>query len=111
MSLAGIWEGMRGSLPHLLSEVEEVVGLVDEEELEGGAAQVVAAQVHLAQVRQGALEVVADPCRGWGHTEPPQMSPPCHSLMGMRLGKGSSHPLEECLLLPPSVSSFSLLPS
>lgn len=48
---------------HLLFEVEEVVGLVDEEELKCRAAQVVAAQVDLAQVGQGALEVVANPCR------------------------------------------------
>lgn len=55
--------GQRKGCHHLFPEVEEVVGLVNEEELERGAAQVVAAQVDLAQVGQGALEVVTDPCR------------------------------------------------
>ena len=37
-------------LGYLLLKVEEVVGLVDEEQLEGGAAQVVAPEVDLSQL-------------------------------------------------------------
>lgn len=48
---------------HLLFKVEKVVGLVNEEELKCRAAQVVAAQVDLTQVGQGAFEVIANPCR------------------------------------------------
>lgn len=46
---------------HLLLEVEEVIGLVDEEDLQGRAPQVVAPQVHLTDLGQGPLEVVAHP--------------------------------------------------
>lgn len=45
---------------HLLLEVDEVMSLVYEEELQGGAPQVVAPQMHLSQLRQRPLEVKAD---------------------------------------------------
>lgn len=76
--------GSRKRWHHLLLEVEEVVGLVDEEELECGAAQVVAAQVDLTQVGQGALEVVADPCRGSTEPRGGQRAPRMGERQGMK---------------------------
>lgn len=53
----GVWRG-----PHLFLKVEEVVGLVDKEDLQGRAPQIVAPQVHLADLGKGPLKVVAHPC-------------------------------------------------
>jgi hypothetical protein len=44
-------------------EVEEVVGLVNEEEFERRTPQVETPQVDLTQLGQGAPEVMADACR------------------------------------------------
>lgn len=44
---------------HLFLKVEEVIGLVDEEDLQSRAAQVVTPQVDLSDLREGPLEVVA----------------------------------------------------
>ena len=48
---------------HLLLEVEEVGGLVDEEDLQSRAAQVVPPQVDLADQRQRPLEVITNAFR------------------------------------------------
>ena len=44
---------------HLLLEVEEVIGLVDEEDLQSRTPQVVTSQVDLSDLRQGPFEVMA----------------------------------------------------
>ena len=52
----------QGGIDHYhFLEIEEVIGLVDEEELQSRPAEVVAAKMHFPELRQGALEVVADP--------------------------------------------------
>lgn len=48
---------------NLLSEVDEVVCLVDEEELQRRAPQVVSPQMDLSELRQRPLEIISDPCR------------------------------------------------
>lgn len=48
--------------PHLLCEVEEVVGLVDEEDLQSGASEVVPAQVDLSDLRQRPFKVLSYTC-------------------------------------------------
>lgn len=49
----------RSDYRHLFLKVEEVIGLVDEEDLQSRAAQVVTPQVDLPDLREGPLEVVA----------------------------------------------------
>lgn len=44
---------------HLFLEVEEIIGLVDEEDLQSGATQVITTQVNLSDLRQRPFEVVA----------------------------------------------------
>ena len=44
---------------HLLLEVEEVICLVDEEDLQSRASQVISSQVDLSDLREGPFEVVA----------------------------------------------------
>lgn len=44
---------------HLFLEVKEVVGLVDEEDLQSRASQVISPQVDLSDLRKGPFKVVA----------------------------------------------------
>lgn len=44
---------------HLLFEVKEVIGLVNEEDLQSRATQVVSPQMDLSDLRKGPFEVVA----------------------------------------------------
>lgn len=92
---------------HLFFEVEEVVGLVDEEELERRATQVVAAQVDLAQVGQRAFEVVADAWQDGGGHRAPQVSPSIWSpILGPGMGSASPWGWEEPV---PKTTSTQLL--
>ena len=49
---------------HLLSEVDEVVRLVNEEKLQCRPSQVVAPQMNLAELRQRSFEIKPDSWRG-----------------------------------------------
>lgn len=45
---------------HLFLEVEEVICLVDEEDLQSRATQVISSQVDLSDLREGPFEVMAN---------------------------------------------------
>lgn len=49
--------------PHLFLEVEKVIGLVNEEEFQSRSAEVVATEVQLPKLREGALEIITN---SWG---------------------------------------------
>lgn len=53
--------------PHLFLKVKEVVCLVDEEDLQSRATQVISSQVDLSDLSQGPLEVMAHTFRKQAH--------------------------------------------
>lgn len=70
---------------HLFLKVEEVIRLVDEEDLQGGATQVVPSEVDLSYLGQRPFEVVTHSfCRGRGKERQVNVSVPSHVLFLQR---------------------------
>ena len=58
-----MFSSVEATFLHLLLEVQEVIGLVDEEDLQSRAAEVISPQMDLSDLRKRPFEVVAHSLR------------------------------------------------